>query len=116
MPQYIDTAKEIIELVPKPEQVDVDNLEAAISKDAPRFSFFAYDHNHDGEQFDSLGIPPSILLSFSLRVRWNHTYSHFAVFIYTCPNGSKPKERMLYAACRASVIDFAESELNLTFA
>jgi twinfilin-like protein len=35
------------------------------------------------------------------------------VFIYTCPPDSKIKEKMLYASCRASVVQAVEQECGL---
>jgi twinfilin-like protein len=35
------------------------------------------------------------------------------LFIYTCPSGSKIKERMLYAASSRSAIQVAEAEAGL---
>jgi twinfilin-like protein len=35
------------------------------------------------------------------------------LFIYTCPSGSKIKERMLYAASSRSAIQLAEAEAGL---
>ncbi len=35
------------------------------------------------------------------------------VFIYTCPSGSKVKERMVYASSRAGVLAAARNEAGL---
>jgi twinfilin-like protein len=35
------------------------------------------------------------------------------IFIYTCPSGSKIKERMVYASSRLGVVGVAEKEANL---
>jgi twinfilin-like protein len=45
----------------------------------------------------------------------SYTFYHYpatdsVVFIYTCPPGSKVKERMLYASSRAGLLKLAESE------
>jgi twinfilin-like protein len=39
-----------------------------------------------------------------------------AVFIYTCPSGSKPRERMLYASSRRSAEALVTDEAGLTLA
>ncbi|KAI1001897.1 hypothetical protein K3495_g6306 [Podosphaera aphanis] len=52
----------------------INDVGKTISNAAPRYSFYRYDHTHKG-------ISSSPIL-----------------FIYTCPSGSKVKERMLYAA------------------
>jgi len=36
--------------------------------------------------------------------------AHVVVFVYTCPTGSKVKERMVYASARASVLQAAKGE------
>jgi twinfilin-like protein len=38
------------------------------------------------------------------------------IFIYTCPSGSKIKERMLYASSRLGVTAYAEQEAGITIA
>jgi twinfilin-like protein len=38
------------------------------------------------------------------------------VFIYTCPNASKIKERMLYSTTRGFVVSFAEKECGVEIA
>lgn len=38
------------------------------------------------------------------------------VFIYTCPEQSKIKERMIYASSRARVVSLAEQEVGLQIA
>jgi len=45
----------------------------------------------------------------------SYTFYHYpatgaVVFIYTCPSGSKVKERMLYASCRAGLLELAKGE------
>lgn len=71
---------------------DAEGLAGSISDSEPRFSFFRYTHSLDGTLQASL------------------------VFIYTCPPGSKIRERMIYASAKAGVIRAAEDELGLAVA
>ncbi|KAI9780459.1 MAG: Twinfilin-1 [Geoglossum umbratile] len=70
---------------------DADGLATAISDQDPRYSFFRYSHDFEGKA----EVP--------------------ILFIYTCPTGSKVKERMLYASCRGGVI-VAAGDAGLTIA
>ncbi|RKP23058.1 hypothetical protein SYNPS1DRAFT_19207, partial [Syncephalis pseudoplumigaleata] len=63
-------------------------LSAAIPKDVPRFTFYAY-KKADGEEA--------------------------IVFIYTCPSASSIRERMLYSSVRAALLT-AVSELGIAVA
>ena len=83
--QKIDVPNESIELASTC-SVDADGLSSAISDHEPRYSFFRYSHDHEGQTQSPI------------------------VFIYTCPTGSKIKERMLYASSRAGIISTAESD------
>ncbi|KAG0241263.1 hypothetical protein BGW41_006117 [Actinomortierella wolfii] len=84
----IDPQNERIELVGE-SKIDAKELTKNIDEDAPRFTFFAYEHTHQGKEHDSL------------------------VFMYTCPSKSKIRERMLYSSCRAGVLEAAKSEAGL---
>ncbi|KAG9305488.1 hypothetical protein G9A89_006458 [Geosiphon pyriformis] len=84
----VDTIGEKFELSSS-DNIGVDQLAAVLPVDAPRFSFFAYNYSHNGQEFDSI------------------------VFIYTCPSTSKIRERMLYSSSRASIISIAEKEASL---
>ncbi len=68
------------------EDTDVQGLAAVISDTEPRYSFFRYPHEVDGQQTNSV------------------------IFIYTCPSGSKVKERMIYASFKKMVMDVATAE------
>jgi Cofilin/tropomyosin-type actin-binding protein len=70
---------------------DADGLAAAISDQDPRYSFFRYSHDFEGKADSPI------------------------IFIYTCPTGSKLKERMLYASCRGGVV-VAAGDAGLTIA
>lgn len=70
-------------------ETDADGLASAISNAEPRFSFFKYTHNLDGSEQSPV------------------------VFIYTCPSGSKVKQRMVYATSKAGLVAAAGSELGL---
>ncbi|KAI9055669.1 hypothetical protein LZ554_000612 [Drepanopeziza brunnea f. sp. 'monogermtubi'] len=67
----------------------VSALSSTISATEPRYSFYRYTHTHNG------------------------TSSSPILFIYTCPSGSKVKERMLYAASSRSAVAVAETEAGL---
>ncbi|KAI9837708.1 MAG: hypothetical protein M1819_006641 [Sarea resinae] len=67
-------------------------LSTTISPTEPRYSFFRYSHSFDGQ--DQAPI----------------------IFIYTCPTGSKIKERMLYATSRAAMVDNAAAIAGLNIA
>src|SRR6266536_4618036 len=67
----------------------ISSLSSTISSTEPRYSFFRYTHDYNG------------------------TTSSPILFIYTCPSGSKIKERMLYAASSRSVQQVAEAEAGL---
>ncbi|KAG9229216.1 hypothetical protein BJ875DRAFT_446166 [Amylocarpus encephaloides] len=67
----------------------VSSLSTTISSSAPRFSFYRFTHEHNEETQSPI------------------------LFIYTCPSGSKVKERMLYAASSRSAQQLAESEAGL---
>lgn len=67
----------------------ISSLPTAISATEPRFSFYRYTHDYNG------------------------TSSSPTLFIYTCPSGSKIKERMLYASSSRSAQQIAESEAGL---
>ncbi|KAI4178727.1 MAG: hypothetical protein L6R41_008253, partial [Letrouitia leprolyta] len=68
------------------EDTDVQGLMSKISDTEPRYSFFRLMHELDGKEESSI------------------------IFIYTCPGGSKVKERMVYASFKKLVMDTASSE------
>lgn len=57
----------------------------AIPRDSPSYSFLRHRAKSEGEP-------------------------HVVVFVYTCPTGSKVKERMVYASARASVLQAAKGQ------
>lgn len=65
-------------------------LSSSISSTEPRYTFYRYTHDYNG------------------------TSSSPILFIYTCPPGSKIRERMLYAASSRSAVAVAESQAGLT--
>lgn len=69
---------------------DVSSLATAVSATEPRYSFYRYTHTYNGASSSPI------------------------LFIYTCPSGSKIKERMLYAASSRSVVQLAEAEAGLS--
>ena len=83
----IDVPHESIELV-SVSSVEAEELSQAISDSEPRYSFFRFSHDYEGQRQAPI------------------------IFVYTCPSGSKIKERMLYASSRAGVITTA-NEANI---
>jgi twinfilin-like protein len=67
----------------------ISSLSSTISGTEPRYSFYRYAHEYNGVSSAPI------------------------LFIYTCPSGSKIKERMLYAASSRSAQQLAESEAGL---
>jgi len=71
-------------------QTSISDLSSTISATEPRYSFYRYTHDYNGSS------------------------SSPVLFIYTCPSGSKIKERMLYAASSRSAQQLAEAEAGIT--
>ncbi|RDL30167.1 uncharacterized protein BP5553_10445 [Venustampulla echinocandica] len=67
----------------------IESLPTTISPTEPRYSVYRFAHSHNGETTSPI------------------------LFIYTCPSGSKVKERMLYAASSRSAVQVAEAEAGL---
>ncbi|KAG0002662.1 hypothetical protein BGZ79_002546 [Entomortierella chlamydospora] len=84
----IDAENERIDLASEA-RITAKELVANIDQESPRFTFFAYEHTHNGKAHDSL------------------------VFVYTCPSKSKIRERMLYSSCRAGVLQAAKDDARL---
>ncbi|KAK9720544.1 Twinfilin-1 [Basidiobolus ranarum] len=84
----VNTTQEIIDLVSS-ERITLDTLASSIPIDQPRFTFFAYQHNHQGEDISPI------------------------LFIYSCPTASSIRERMLYSSCRGSLLAAAENDVGL---
>ena len=84
----IDVSKESVELVGT-SSTDVGSLAQAISDSEPRYSFFRYSQENEGQAASPI------------------------LFIYTCPSGSKIKERMMYASSRAGIIAAANGEAGI---
>lgn len=87
--QRIDPPKETIELAGT-SLIEADALADTISDSEPRYSFFRFAHEFEGLQQSPV------------------------LFIYTCPSGSKIKERMLYASSRSGIVSAASSDAGLT--
>ncbi|KAF9178206.1 Twinfilin-1 [Haplosporangium sp. Z 767] len=84
----IDAENERIDLASEA-KVSANEVHKNIDEDSPRFTFFAYEHTHNGSARDSL------------------------VFMYTCPSKSKIRERMLYSSCRSGVLQAAKDDAEL---
>ena len=74
----LDVAKESIQLVGT-SSVSPAQLAGTISDSEPRYAFYRYEHEFGGQQLSPI------------------------VFLYSCPTGSKVKERMVYASSRKFV-------------
>ncbi|CAO3590240.1 unnamed protein product [Absidia cylindrospora] len=81
--------KETVEL-DNASTVDVKNIKNRIETNAPRFTFYVFEHQHQGESKEAI------------------------VFIYTCPPSSKIREKMLYSSSKANVITGATKEADIT--
>ncbi|TKX27338.1 cofilin/tropomyosin-type actin-binding protein [Elsinoe australis] len=86
----IDVPNETLQVDKVQSGISAASLKDSISHDEPRYSFFTY-------------TPPG---ESEAKI----------IFLYTCPSGSKIKERMVYASSRISVVKMAENELGLTIA
>ena len=71
---------------------DADGLASSISNTEPRYSFFRYSQQMEGSE-------PSPI-----------------VFIYTCPSGSKIKERMVYASTKQGFLASMISDMGIEIA
>ncbi|KAI9030979.1 hypothetical protein CLU79DRAFT_802471 [Phycomyces nitens] len=60
--------------------VPVNKLKDQIPSNAPRFTFYVFEHEHAGETKEAI------------------------VFVYTCPPSSKIREKMLYSSSKSSVV------------
>ncbi|KAK9366103.1 hypothetical protein V1509DRAFT_611901 [Lipomyces kononenkoae] len=89
----IDVENEKIELAKKAQIEEPTHLQGMISTDQPMYTFFLF--NHTFGQVD------------------HESFVMVVVFIYTCPAGSKIKEKMLYASCRAAIVGEAETIAGL---
>ncbi|KAK0511462.1 hypothetical protein JMJ35_006035 [Cladonia borealis] len=68
------------------------SLSSAISESEPRYTFFKYTHNLSGSSESPV------------------------VFIYTCPSGSKIKERMIYASTKQGFVSGVGGEFGIDVA
>ncbi|KAF2225123.1 hypothetical protein BDZ85DRAFT_193842 [Elsinoe ampelina] len=84
----VDVGRETLEVDKVEDGVGVGEVQGFISATEPRYAFYGYEV--EGE----------------VKV----------VFLYTCPSGSKIKERMVYAASRTGVVKMAENELGVVIA
>lgn len=84
----IDVKTETIELAGT-SLTTAEGLASTISDTEPRFTFFKYIHSSGGDE------------QFPL------------IFIYTCPPGSKIKERMVYASTKQGFLSAVGSEIGL---
>jgi len=85
----IDISTEVIELAATSSTTPA-SLSSTISSTEPRYSLYKYTHESDD------GTPVSSI-----------------IFIYTCPTGSKIKERMLYASSSRALANLVEAEAGL---
>ncbi|KAI8099603.1 uncharacterized protein BX664DRAFT_321707 [Halteromyces radiatus] len=69
--------------------VAIKDIKNKINADAPRFTFYLFEHEHNGESKEAI------------------------VFIYTCPPTSKIREKMLYSSSKANVITGAVNQADI---
>jgi len=82
----VDPTKETIELADfKPSALDIEAVASLISDSDPRFVLYRFSHDHESQHHDSI------------------------VFIYSCPEKSPVKLKMLYSTVKAVAIGTAES-------
>jgi len=79
----VDATRETIELV-KHKSCEVEGLVNELDKNEPRFTFYKYNHDHEGESFES------------------------NLFIYSCPPNSPVKLKMLYSTVKSVAAGAAE--------
>ena len=71
----------------------VEEAAAKVPDDTARYHVFNFAHNHEGDNLESV------------------------IFIYSCPGYKLAvKERMLYASCKAPLLDQIEQEVGITVA
>ena len=75
------------------ERLDVNSIADEIPKDQGRFHLYRYQHNYEGEDFESV------------------------VFIYSMPGFvCTVKERMLYSSCKSEMLSFLKGQAGLEVA
>lgn len=85
----VDTLNEAIKLE-QFDNISVNQLGRHIPKNKPRYHFYVFKHNYDGELYNSV------------------------VFLYSMPNGGcTVKERMLYSSCKGPFLDTVERFIGL---
>ena len=82
----VDSEKETIELGKAYSATTVSAVAEQLPKDEPCFVFFQFEHQHEGQ-----------------TVRPN-------IFIYSCPNASKVKAKMLHSTVKSAAIDAAQGQ------
>lgn len=88
MGQRMNVATETIELA-EIGLTDPEGLSSAISATEPRYTFFRYTHHLVGAEQSPV------------------------VFIYTCPSGSKIRERMVYASTKQGFLTAVSSSFGI---
>ena len=86
--QRIDTKNESIELV-STSNTDASGLASGISTTEPRYSLYRYTNDLEGSQRSPL------------------------LFIYTCPDGQKVRDRMMYAGFKIGFLTALKNEHGL---
>ncbi|KAI8069934.1 hypothetical protein BC940DRAFT_296514 [Gongronella butleri] len=70
-------------------QVDVNDLKTTIPANDPRYTFYVFKHQHQGQEKEAI------------------------VFVYTCPASSKIRDRMIHSASKRSVLSGAALEAEI---
>lgn len=90
--QSVDTLNEAIKLE-RFDTMSVNQLRHCIPKRAARYHFFKYNHQYEGDYFESV------------------------IFLYSMPSsGCSIKDRMLYSSCKGPFLDYVEQVVGLTIA
>ncbi|KJE93315.1 twinfilin-1 [Capsaspora owczarzaki ATCC 30864] len=86
----IDISRETIELA-SAENIQASQIASRIPGDQPRYHFFRFTHQHEGQRLEPI------------------------VFIYSCPGyACKIKERMLYSSGKNPILSVVEDDLGIT--
>ena len=112
--QTIDAEAEKITLAGT-KKLDISDLPAQVPSDEPRFHFFRYDHEHEGQQLKSIGMTQERERG-ERGERSERPFSNFyLVMVYSCPDGSgntksaPVRQRMLYSSSKANIENILQS-------
>jgi len=85
----VDTLNEAIKME-RFDTISVNQLRLCIPKRAARYHFYKYNHQYEGDYYESV------------------------IFLYSMPaNGTSIKDRMLYSSCKGPFLDYVEHDMGL---